>query len=216
MRSRAGKEPEVRISELAEAAEVPVATVKYYLREGLLPPGRATAPNQAIYDIPHLRRLRLIRVLREVGGLSIAAIGQVVAVIDDPRRPLHQVLGAAHRAISPAPPPQDASGPPESGEVDAFLGRLGWKVSRQAPDRRELAGALAALRRLGYDVDVEAFLPYARAVEPIAGREVAGLPPGASRDEAVEYVVVGTVVYGQAMAALRRLAQEHHSAQRNT
>ena len=191
-----------------------VATIKFYLREGLLPPGQATAPNQARYGASHVRRLRLIRVLREIGGLSIEAIGQVVIVLDDPRRSLHEVVGAAHRAIAVSAPAGEAPEPQALDEVGDLLGRLGWDVSSDAPDRRELAQALSALRRLGLEVGVEAFLPYARVVEPLAAEELAGLPAGATRDEAVEYVVVGTVVYGAALAALRRLAHEHHSARR--
>jgi hypothetical protein len=47
-----------------------VPTIKYYVREGLLPPGQLASPNQTQYDNSHLRRLRLIRALTEVGGLS--------------------------------------------------------------------------------------------------------------------------------------------------
>ncbi|GMA88788.1 hypothetical protein GCM10025868_40380 [Angustibacter aerolatus] len=47
---------------------MPVATVKYYLREGLLPPGTPTSRTQAQYDEEHVRRLRLVRALLDVGG----------------------------------------------------------------------------------------------------------------------------------------------------
>ena len=39
----------MRISELSARTGVPVATIKYYLREGLLPEGERTAPTQATY-----------------------------------------------------------------------------------------------------------------------------------------------------------------------
>lgn len=81
-----------------------------------------------------------------------------------------------------------------------------------APDRHELARALSSLRALGRAVGPETFLPYANAVEPLAAMEVGSLPAGRSRDELVERAVVGTVVYGAALSALRRLAQEHHSS----
>lgn len=201
----------MRISELAERTGVPLATIKYYLREGLLPPGRATAPNQADYDATHARRLQLIRVLRDVGGASIDAIRGVVEAIDDPGRSLHETLGAAHRAVSPAAPAQ--APPPEAREVvDALLDRLGWRVAADAPARAEVAEAVAGLRRLGHDVGADDLLRYAWAIEPIAREEVAGVPRVGARDEAVEYLVVGTVVYETVLSALRRLAQEHHSA----
>ena len=40
------------------------------------------------------------------------------------------------------------------------------------------------------------------------------MPAEASRGEAVESVVVGTVLYEAVLDALRRLAQEHHSSKR--
>lgn len=60
------------ISELADRAGLPVGTVKYYLREGLLPPGERTAATRAEYGPDHVERLRLIRVLLGIGGLSVA------------------------------------------------------------------------------------------------------------------------------------------------
>ncbi|HEX2028546.1 MAG TPA: MerR family transcriptional regulator, partial [Nitriliruptorales bacterium] len=209
MSSRGGT---VRISELSRTTGVSVATIKYYLREGLLPPGQATAPNQADYSDVHVHRLRLVRVLREVGGLRIDAIREVVRAVEDPERSLHEVLGVAHRAISPG---GAACGPSELAEVDELLAHLGWEVSPDAPDRHELAGALASLRSLGRDVDVRTFLPYAHAVEPLAGGEVQSLRADTPAEVAVEHAVVGTVVYGAALAALRRLAQEHHSGRRH-
>jgi len=67
----------MRIGELARRSGVSIPTIKYYLREGLLPPGAATAPNQASYGEEHLHRLRLIRALLDVGGLTVAAAREV-------------------------------------------------------------------------------------------------------------------------------------------
>ena len=64
----------MRIGELSRRTGVPVPTIKYYVREGLLPAGQLTSPNQASYDDAHERRLRLIRALLDVGGLKVAAI----------------------------------------------------------------------------------------------------------------------------------------------
>ena len=49
----------MRISELAAVTGVTIPTIKFYLREGLLPSGVARAANQADYDETHVRRLRL-------------------------------------------------------------------------------------------------------------------------------------------------------------
>ena len=204
----------MRISELSRASGVPLPTIKYYLREGLLPPGSLTAPNQADYSDAHLHRLRLVRALMEVGGLGVTAVRAVLDAIADDRLPMRSVVGLAHRALGPA----GDSGPvPEEvvrarAEVDRFLEDLGWQVSPEAPARRSLADALVALWRLGRDVGTEVFRPYAKAADELAAFELASVPTGAPRAETVERVVVGTVVFEAALAALRRLAQAHHAA----
>ncbi len=206
----------MRISELSRASGVPVPTIKYYLREGLLPAGQPTAPNQAEYDQSHLHRLRLIRALVDVGGLGIAAVRAVLDAIADETVSAHKMLGVAHYALGP--PPDREPVPDDVAlarkDVDDFLAELGWSVSPEAPSRRKLADALVALRRLGRDVDTKAFLPYAKAAHDLAARELSAMPAGAPRADLVEAAVVGTVVFEAALVALRKLAQEHHSALR--
>lgn len=164
-----------------------------------------------MYSEIHVHRLRLVRLLREVGGLGIDAIRDVVQAIENPTLSLHEVIGVAHRAISPTQIGDELA---ELDEVDELLDQLGWDVSPSAPDRHELAQTLASLRTLGRDLDATSFLPYARAVDPLAAQEVGSLSADVSPTEAVEHAVVGTVVYGAALSALRRLAHEHHSARR--
>ncbi|NBH07914.1 MerR family transcriptional regulator, partial [Amycolatopsis sp. SID8362] len=72
----------MRMAELSAETGVPVATVKYYLREGLLPAGRRVGPNQAQYTPEHVKRLRLVCALREIGGLSLAEVADVLGVLD--------------------------------------------------------------------------------------------------------------------------------------
>jgi DNA-binding transcriptional MerR regulator len=204
----------VRMSDLSKTTGLPVATIKYYLREGLLHPGHPTAPNQADYDDTHVRRLRLVRVMMDVGGLSVADARAVVVALEDNRLPLHRLLGVAHHALGP---PADQESPPEDlhrarREIGDYIDDLGWHVSRGAPGRHALAEALVALRRLGRDVDAHVFDPYAKVADQLAAHELAKIPEGLSRAEAVERVIVGTVVFEAALVALRRLAQENRSA----
>jgi DNA-binding transcriptional MerR regulator len=202
----------MRISELAQVADATVPTIKYYLREGLLQPGRSTAPNQADYDDEHVRRLRLIRILREVGRLGISQVRAVLHAVDSDMS-THTMLGVAHHALGPTfpdPPAEDERRALE--EVDRWLGELGWRVSAEAPSRRTLARALVALRRIGRDVGPEVFAPYATWAEEMASFEVSRTSAQGSRAETVAFAVAGTVVFGSAFEALRRLAQEHRSA----
>lgn len=207
----------MKVSELSERSGVPIATIKYYLREDLLPPGRPTAANQAEYDGEHVRRLRLIRALVEVGALPLATVREVLEAVDDAALPIHEALGVAHRALAPEMRGRDdATVGVARADVDRFLEQLGWQVSTESPGRHELAVTLSTLRRLGWDgADARLFAPYARAADRLASREVERTtPPGASRTETMERVVLGTVLFEAAFSALRRLAQERHSAAR--
>ncbi len=109
--------------------------------------------------------------------------------------------------------------PPEVlTELVVTVGRvvddLGWRVKPEAPAKRELAGALASLRQLGWDVGADVFGPYTRAADELAAWELAHTPSREPRSRTVEAVVVGTVVFEAVLVALRRLAEEHHSAAR--
>ena len=205
----------MRISELARRAGVPVATIKYYQREGLLPPGTQTAPRQADYGDAHLHRLRLIRTLREVGALEIERVRRVVDAIEADDLSRRDVFGVAARSLEQAPPRDEA---PEDvrvarAEVDAFVDRRGWDVRSDAASRRDLADALVALRRLGRAYGTEIFGPYADVADRMAAWEVRTIPTGEPPSVAIERMVVGTVIFDRILNALRRMAQEHHSGE---
>lgn len=206
----------MRMSELAERTDVPVATIKYYLREGLLPAGTATAATQAQYDERHVERLRLVRVLREVGKVPVANIAAVLEAIDDPSLDLHDKIGTAHHALGPEPPegPDDAHVQARN-DVLAYVRSRGWRVRDDAPSLEALAGVLLAFRELtGVPFGTDLFDRYAAVAEDLARYELGTIDPTAGVDAAVTQVVVGTVVFEQALLALRRLAEEHFSAER--
>ena len=201
----------MRISELSSKSGVPVPTIKYYLRAGLLPSGTKTRPNQADYGDEHLHRLRLVRALIEVGGLSIATVGEVVTAIEDESRSMHEVLGIAHGALGP-PANEKSERSTARAQVDDFLNELGWSIGDHSPARNELASALATLWRLGWQVDAHVFERYARLADELASWEFEQTPMDRQREQVVESVVVGTVVFERALVALRRLAHVSHSA----
>lgn len=201
----------MRISDLSRESGVPIPTIKFYLRAGLLPPGRHTARNQATYDERHLRRLQLIRVLVDVGDLSLEAVGQVLAALDDPDAPLHEVLATAHVALARKRVPEDAELLATRAQTDTWLDTLGWRLDPASPARDELAATLAALRELGWRVGPEVFDRYATHAYALAEAEIAFVASADDRQSAVQATVIGTVVFERALAALRRLAQEHHS-----
>ena len=75
----------MQVSELVRATSVPLATVKYYLREGLLPAARKITARSSEYGEEHVRRLTLLRVLREVGAIPVGRLRELVEAVDNPR-----------------------------------------------------------------------------------------------------------------------------------
>lgn len=199
--------------ELSEASGLPVATIKFYVREGLLHPGRATSATQATYDDTHLARLRLVRALRELGEMPLARIEAVLAAIDDDRTPLSELLGQAHHSLGPEPLPTTPALDAARAEVLALVERRGWRVAADAPALDLLAGALVAVRDLWLwpECGADVFDDYAEAAEKIAEHELSMVDPSGGRGETVRQIVTGTVVFERALVALRRLAEEHHS-----
>lgn len=193
------------MSELSTRSGLPVATIKFYLREGLLHPGSPTAATQAQYDDAHVRRLRLVRALTDVAGLRLDAVRAVLAGLDDPDRTWHQAIGAAHaRLPSTTVVPTSALA---RARACALVERRGWTVHPDGPHTDALARALDALDDLGQSPSEELLDVYASAAEAIADHEVAAVPetdPAA----AAEFVVVGTLLLEPVLLSIRRMAQE--------
>ncbi|WP_405402430.1 MerR family transcriptional regulator [Streptomyces sp. NBC_01104] len=203
----------MRIGELSRRSGVPVPTIKYYVREGLLPAGQLTSPNQASYDAGHERRLRLIRALLDVGGLPLAAIGDVLRAMEDPAQPVHEVLGAAAKRLSPSQGEEAGAELADAREdVAELLRRRGWLSGADSPGGESLAEVLVAVRQAGHGAFVELLDDYAAAAEQIARVDLDWVGKREAREDLVERVVVGTVL-GEAMFnALRRLAHVDASA----
>jgi DNA-binding transcriptional MerR regulator len=90
----------MRISGLSAQTGVPLATIKFYLRERLLHEGVRTSATQAQYDESHVARLRLVRALLGPAGLSVAAAQRVIRAIEEPPESLHELLGVAATAVA--------------------------------------------------------------------------------------------------------------------
>ena len=206
----------MRISELARAAGLPIATVKYYLREGLLPPGRLRSATQAAYDESHLARLRLLRLLREVGRVPVGRLRELVAATEDPSLSTHEVLLAAARALAPPPPPPGPLRAQARAAAEALIAGAGWTgVAADAPDRENLAAAIEAVMVAGTHAGgLDTLRPYVEAADAIGRFDVGDLGADQAPAAIMEQMVVGQVVFGELLLTLRRLAEEHYSARR--
>jgi DNA-binding transcriptional MerR regulator len=202
----------VRVAELSTATGVSVPTIKYYLREGLLPQGELTSPNQARYGERHVRRLRLIRTLIEVGGMPVARLREVLAVLDTPEGQINDLLGTVQTNIIPPPDAQaDADG---LAEVDQLLKRQGWQVSEEHPARQVLAGVITRARQLGMGWLTELLDPYAVAAQQVAEVDIDMTARQGDREGMAEVVVVGTILGEAMLSSLRHMAHEFTSVRR--
>jgi DNA-binding transcriptional MerR regulator len=200
----------MRMAELSTTSGVPVATIKYYLREALLPAGERSGPNQSLYGPEHLRRLRVIRGLLDVGGLSIAGARQVIDAIDSDLGLAH-TFEIAQRTVSPQTDPAGVDADAVA-RVDEIL--QGWHVSPENPGRLAAARVLQTFGELGQP-DLSGWVPgYAAAALAVAEADLNEIDARTDREAKIEMVIVGTVLGDALFAALRRAAQEHVSVQR--
>ncbi|KRE39009.1 transcriptional regulator [Janibacter sp. Soil728] len=200
----------MKISELSTATDVPVATLKYYLREDLLPAGEQLSRTSAAYGEEHVERVRLIRALTSVGGLSVATTRRVLEVITQPGAGRVDVLGAAQRALLGedavvVPPCVDREVPPSRAR--SWLTDMGWQVHPLDPVIDDLDAAWDACEAAGLGLDEERMTAYADGVLRIARADVDSVPQDPAA--AVRQVVLGTVLVDPVLAPLRRLAQQH-------
>ncbi|WP_020578817.1 MerR family transcriptional regulator [Actinopolymorpha alba] len=204
----------MRIAELSRRSGIAVPTIKYYLREGLLPPGELTSPNQASYDEHHLHRLRLIRALTDLAQVPVAGVRVVLEVLDSDTMSLHARIGTVHRAISPSRrlTASDDARTAAADQVRELIERRDWQVEPDAPAIGTLVETIAVLRTLGQDHLLGTLDSYAEAVERFTELEVAAVTSRTDPDQIAESVVIGTILGETLISALRLLAQENNSA----
>jgi len=171
----------LKMSELAERSGVPAATIKHYLREGLLGEPVRTARNMAWYRPEEIERLRLIKRLQEQRFMPLKAIKRVLEE-EDPER-LSALIEVEDRIL------ERAVRASETGRVSRAEVRRRYQLPAVVLDR------LAELRVLtpnarGYDAyDVQ-------IIEAIARFRAGGY------DERLGFTVYETLRYREALAPL--------------
>ncbi|HJK99010.1 MAG TPA: MerR family transcriptional regulator [Polyangiaceae bacterium LLY-WYZ-14_1] len=144
----------LRMRDLSAATGLPRQAIHFYIREGLVPPGRKTGRNAAVYGPEHLDRLALIRRLQHERFLPLRAIK---ALLDDrdaadftesQRRFLREVRTRLPEEDgrgdlmdpSPAEDLEGSPAAPEAGEpTDRSVGSAasGSRTARAAPARAD-------------------------------------------------------------------------------
>jgi DNA-binding transcriptional MerR regulator len=205
------------ISELARLSGTPAATIKYYVREGLLPAGERTGGNRTEYDDEHVHRLRLIRAMLEVGKLSTGSVAAVLEALDQPDRPLAETFEVAQRALARDAVPDVADPSPEGlARVEALIDRTGWAdYCRDNVGAGIAAKAIDAFASAGYPMPDDYLDAYALAAEQVARADLGAVAAIEDPADRTELMVVGTVLGDTLSVGLRRIAQAHITAERN-
>jgi DNA-binding transcriptional MerR regulator len=211
----------LKISELAERAEVPVATVRHYLREGLLPQPVKTSRNMAYYPPEFVERIRLIKQLQEERFMPLRVIRDLLEREDAEPERLRAMIDLEDRILTRA-----LAGERERAPVDEVRGR--YDVPQEVLDRLAEVGvltpdksgyspsdvriveAISRFRAGGYDESlgftVYDTLRYTRALEPLVAEEVQVLGERLAGDvepeRAMEIVEAGMGPLNDLIAAL--------------
>ncbi|MFI2186153.1 MerR family transcriptional regulator [Streptomyces sioyaensis] len=210
----------MRLAELSERSGVPTATIKYYLRERLLPAGRRITATRSGYDEEHLRRLRLVRALIQVGRIPVSTAREVLAAVEDDSLDQLARLGVAVEALPHGPEPDERSPSTAVARRTAaeLLRRCGRHVTLELADGPRafgmLVAAIAALHRLGHACDTAHLLPHAQQAAQLAVVDLDLVEEFATPAEQVAAAVALTVLYEPVLLSLRRLAEAEASNRR--
>src|SRR4029078_7726486 len=125
----------LKISELAERSGVPVATIRHYLREELLPEPVKTSRNMAYYPPEFVDRIRLIKQLQEERFMPLRVIRGLLDRDDAEPERLRAMIELEDRIL----------GPPLAGErerIPAEEVRDRYELPSEVLDRLAEVGVL--------------------------------------------------------------------------
>jgi DNA-binding transcriptional MerR regulator len=201
----------MRMAELSRRSGMSVATIKYYLREGLLHPGRRTSVNQAVYDHDHLQRLGLIRALTAVAGLPLSTVRKVVEAVSTSVTDIDAMAVTQDALVgqTSADAADDRSQVDPKPVLDRIVAKRGWTCEPTSPAYRAAEQAIAQLEAEGLTEILERLDEYAEAADRVGRTDLAAIADAESMDQRIRAVVLGSVLRRPLFDALVLLAQQH-------
>ena len=147
------------MGELAEASGVSAATIKHYLREGLLPEPVKTSRNMAYYPAEFVDRIQLIKQLQEERYMPLRVIKDLLeedperakALIELGDRLLERVLAGEQERVSAAEVRHRYDVPQEVLDRLAELEVLTPDKNGYSPSDVRIIEAISRFRAGGYD-----------------------------------------------------------------
>jgi DNA-binding transcriptional MerR regulator len=174
----------LRMGELAEASGVPAATIKHYLREGLLPEPVKTSRNMAYYPPEFVDRIQLIKQLQEERFMPLRAIKSVLdedperarALVELEDRILDRALAGERTRTSAAEVRERYGVPKDVLDRLEELEVLSPNSRGYSPSDIKIIEAISRFRAGGYDEEigftVYDTLRYKTALEDLVRQEV--------------------------------------------
>ena len=215
-----GIEEMLRMGELAEASGVSAATIKHYLREGLLPEPVKTSRNMAYYPAEFVERIRLIKQLQEERYMPLRVIKDLLD--EDPER-ARALIELGDRLLERAPrrgggarqpPPRSATATSVPQEVLDRLAEIEVLTPDDdgySPTDVRIIGAISRFRAGGYDEQigftVYDTLRYKKVMGELVKEEVdvlmERLAGEVEPERAIELIEAGSEPLNELMAAMR-------------
>jgi DNA-binding transcriptional MerR regulator len=202
----------VQLKELSEQAGVSAASIKYYLREGLLPPGETVHATRAQYSDRHVSRLRLIQALRKVVDLNIGQIRSLLQLADG-GAPRLELLAAVQRTVLGLDAVSADRGDIRTEAGDAVVRLRHWPdVPSDA--RNALNAHLALMESLGVPVPLELLDAYSMALDDIGGLDISATTAPDDVNQLILTAAVGMHLHSRLVLKLLALAQASHAIRR--
>lgn len=202
----------MQLKELSERTGVSPASIKFYLREGLLPAGQSVHATRAEYSEHHVSRLELIQALRSVVGLHVAQIGSLLRMADG-GAPRLELLAAVQRTVLGLDGVSTAHGHVRTPAGDAVVRLRNWPdVPSDA--RNALNAQLVLMESLGISVTAELLDAYSQAVDAIAAIDISATTTPEDVNQLIMTAAVGMHLHSQLVLKLLALGQASHAIRR--
>lgn len=220
----------LKIADLSARTGVPKDSIRYYVKEGLLPPPRKTSRNMAYYEAAtYVPRIRLIKELQESRFLPLRVIREILSAEGGPTTveeldTLSALDGKMFRNGVPGAPPKPMLRKDVAARVDVpedelrALEAVGLLTPEEqdgaiyySPVDIQLAEAIGQMRGYGYRPDAgfppETYRVYIEAIESLARRELGTFAQGVtgrkSPSEMVAMAEAGVMVVNKLLGILR-------------
>jgi DNA-binding transcriptional MerR regulator len=201
----------MQLKELSERTGTPTASIKYYLRERLLPPGEAVHATRARYSERHVKRLELIHALRSIVRLNIEQIRSIIELADGDA-PRLAVLATVQRIVLGLGV-DEREGGERTHLGDAVVRLRGWPDT-DSDARSALDAQISLMEGLGITLSLEVLDAYSQAMDSIAGLDLRLTTATDDIDDIIRKAAVGMHMHSQLLLKLLALAQASHAIRR--